>query len=212
MLLREEEYSHATAILSGMEEKTFLFTELEQWFEETYGLRVYDYFCGLTNAGRPRLRLLLWDRDCAGKMKKGANPDERKQRRTAEKFAALCVKYKMHPAYRRPGDFLVTYDTLRDEIQKRVLRECSGEIKSIEAPDIWRVEILFDRVYVFFETDEQRDRHQDDSVCGSIRKKLDAIAERHDPFGAFADGVQCVFTSRQTLDEKYDGSMFYYTR
>ena len=58
MLLREEEYSHATAILSGMEEKTSLFTELEQWFEETYGLRVYDYFCGLTNAGRPRLRLL----------------------------------------------------------------------------------------------------------------------------------------------------------
>lgn len=53
MLLREEEYSHATAILSGMEEKTLLFTELEQWFEETYGLRVYDYFCGLTNAGRP---------------------------------------------------------------------------------------------------------------------------------------------------------------
>ena len=44
MLLREEEYSHATAILSGMEEKTSLFTELEQWFEETYGLRVYDYF------------------------------------------------------------------------------------------------------------------------------------------------------------------------
>ncbi|WP_147581213.1 hypothetical protein [Eubacterium sp. ER2] len=212
MLLREEEYSHAVAVLAGREEKDPLFTELEQWFEETYSLRVYNYFCERTNAGRPRLRLLLWDRDCAGKMKKGANPDERKQRRTAEKFAALCVRHNTHPAYRRPGDFLVTYDTLRDEIQKRVLQRCAGEIRSIEAPDIWRMEILFDRVHVFFETDEQRDCHQADGVCGSIRRKMDAIVERHDPFGAFVDGVQCVFTSRQTLDEKYDGNMFYYTR
>ena len=212
MLLREEEYSHAIAILDGREEKGPLFTELEQWFEETYSLRVYDYFCERTNAGRPRLRLLLWDRDCVGKMKKGANPDERKQRRTAEKFAALCVRHNMHPTYQRPGDFLVTCDTLRDEIPKRALQRCAGEIRSIEAPDIWRVEILFDRVHVFFETDEQKNRHQDDGVCGSIRRKLDAIAERHDPFGAFAEGVQCVFTSRQTLDEKYDGNMFYYTR
>lgn len=82
----------------------------------------------------------------------------------------------------------MTYDTLRDEIQKRVLRECSGEMKSIEASDIWRVEILFDRVYVFFETDEQKNRHQDDNVCGSIRRKLDAIAERHDPFGHLRTG------------------------
>ena len=76
MLLREEEYSHAIAILDGREEKGPLFTELEQWFEETYSLRVYDYFCERTNAGRPRLRLLLWDRDCGLRRKdeKGSEP------------------------------------------------------------------------------------------------------------------------------------------
>ena len=103
MLLREEEYGHAIAVLSGRKEKSPLFRELEQWFEETYSLRVYDYFCGQTSAGRPRLRLLLWDRDCTGRMKRGANLDERKQRRIAEKFAALCARYSMHPAYRSPG-------------------------------------------------------------------------------------------------------------
>lgn len=36
MLLSEEEYRHAAALLSGERKKTPLFADLEQWFEETY--------------------------------------------------------------------------------------------------------------------------------------------------------------------------------
>ncbi len=48
--------------------------------------------------------------------------------------------------------------------------------------------------------------------AGSIRRKCTDIVKKYDVHNAFADGAQCVFSSRQTVDEKYQGSMFYYYR
>lgn len=212
MFLSEKEYGHAVAVLSGKVEKTPFFAEVEQWFKNAFRLQLYDYYCDCTNGGLPRVRLLLWDRGCAGKMKRGAEFDEKKQRRIAGEFANLCRKYDVHSDYHRPQDVFVCYDTLKDEMQKRVLRQCAGELKALEVPDIWRVEIIFDRVHIFFVTDEQEALHRRDGVCGSVKREVEEIVKQKDVFGAFEDGVQCVFTSRQTLDEKYDGKMFYYTR
>lgn len=42
--------------------------------------------------------------------------------------------------------------------------------------------------------------------------KCSYIVKKYDDFNVFPQGANCVFTSRQTLNEKYGGSMFYYTR
>ena len=46
MLLSEREYAHAADILAGHTEKEPLLKELGGWFKDTFGMEVYDYFCG----------------------------------------------------------------------------------------------------------------------------------------------------------------------
>lgn len=52
MLLSEEEYCHAVDLLAGRTEKEPLLQEFEEWFQDAFGLRVYDYICDTANTGR----------------------------------------------------------------------------------------------------------------------------------------------------------------
>ena len=65
------------------------------------------------------------------------------------------------------------------------------------------------KIHVFFETEEQMRDHQEDGTYERIDQKMTAIVRSADKMGVFQDGVKCIFSSRQTLDEKYHGSMFY---
>ena len=213
MLLSEEEYCHAVDLLEGQTEKEPLLQEFEEWFQDAFGLRVYDYICDTANTGRLRLKVVLWDRDCRKKMMRGINPDFRKQKKTAEKFSGLCRKYGLHEAYGRAGDILVCYDTLQDELGKRILEQAADRIKALEGrQDIRRVEILFHTVHIFFETEEQKERHLRDGVCEAADRQVSSIIKEYDRFGAYPEGFRCIFSSLQILNEKYKGNMFYYTR
>ena len=212
MLLSGQEYSHAVDILAGRTGREPLLQEFEEWFEETFGLKVYDYICDVTKAGRVRLKVVLWDKDCRKKLMKGANPDFRKQKKIGEKFSELCRTYRKHEAYYRADGLLVCYDTLQDEIGKRILKQAESRIKAAAEQDIRRVEIIFSSVHVFFETEEQAERHLHDGVCEAVNRQISSIVKEYDCFGAFPEGIRCIFTSLQTLNEKYEGNMFYYTR
>ena len=59
-----------------------------------------------------------------------------------------------------------------------MLRQCAGELKALEIPDIWRVEIIFDRVHIFFVTDEQEALHRRDGVCGSVKREVEEIVKQ----------------------------------
>ena len=135
MLLSEQEYSHAVDILAGRTDREPLLQEFEEWFEETFGLKVYDYICDVTKAGRVRLKVVLWDKDCRKKLMKGANPDFRKQKKIGEKFSELCRTYRKHEAYYRADGLLVCYDTLQDEIGKRILKQAESRIKAAAEQD-----------------------------------------------------------------------------
>lgn len=67
-------------------------------------------------------------------------------------------------------------------------------------------------VHIFYFTDEQIQIHETDGVSNGLCQKCTDIVKVHDKYGVFSKGVSCVFTSKQTLDEKYAGSMFNYTR
>lgn len=68
------------------------------------------------------------------------------------------------------------------------------------------------KVHVFYQTDQQIKDHETDGLSNRIEQICSEIVKRDDAFGVFEQGIKCVFTSKQTLDEKYAGSMFYYTR
>lgn len=212
MFLTEEEYNHTLRLWRNQEYKRPILVELASWFESTFEMPIYNYLCDTTINGLTRLRLVLWNHEYERKMSDGVNLDADKQKKIAKQFAELCNKYNQYPAYHKAENIFVCYETLEDELEKRILRSVASEIKAVSRQDIWKIEIMLESIHVFFETDEQASRHLVDGVCDSINNEMTGILAKYDPFSIYQKGIQCVFTSHQTLDEKYQGSMFYYIR
>ena len=116
MLLNEQQYQHAFHLLCHLEPKSLFLLEFEQWFQQTFHLKLYDYFYDQTHDNQSRLKLLLWNHQECQKMKKGIHFDETKQQKIGKQFVFLCQKYHIHT--KSPS--IITYDTLEDEIRKRI--------------------------------------------------------------------------------------------
>lgn len=212
MFLNDKEYTHVIGLIRKEIQPDPLLIELKIWAEKELQLRVYDYICDYAKSGLKRLRIVLWDHETMRKMYKGANPDSEKQRKFQKIFAELAQKYDVHKEYRNSDSIFVCYETVKDEIQKRVLKLARPEIEKISDPDIWKIEFIFGGIHIFYETDEQVTINAENGKSYAIWKKCTEIAKKYDFCGAFRNGVNCTFTSHQTLDTKYNGSMFYYTR
>ena len=217
MLLSKERYGHALRCLDmrGQEDGTAegrLLRELQEWGRDRGGLELCDYFCDRMESGRLRLTIVLWDTESRKKIMKGANYNEKKQRAFADRFAELSRKYGIYREYWKGWDVFVAFDTLKDEIQSDTAERAEREICALACGDIWRIEVFYGRVHCFYETDAQVLAHEKDGVSKAFRESCGDIVKRYDRYGVFQDGISCTFTSRQTLDEKYDGKMFFYFR
>lgn len=212
MFLTTEQYNETLELMSGNIKPSMLLQDLKAWVQEKYQLEVYNYLCDYTTNGLLRLRLVLWDRWAEDKMHDGPNYDKRKQREVAEKFAELARLYGVHQDYRNADTIFVCYETIRDEIQKDIMKRVSNRIMSIRHPDIWKIDICFGSVHIFYQTDEQIERNKKNGVSEEIKSRCTEIVREYDAFNVFWDGANCVFSSHQTIDEKYAGSMFYYYR
>lgn len=209
MLLSDQQYQSIINMLMGKEEKSEFFVAFERWFQQTFQLKMYGYICDETREGKKRLKIVLWNHDSQKKMKKGINLDVSKQKAILQYFLSLSQKYQLHNGYEQ---CIISYDTLEDEIRKRLLQKVKPQIEAIRRPYIWKIELIFDQVHVFFKTDEQIVACQQTGICDEINQKILDIVKPIDDFHVFDQSFSCVFTSQQTLNEKYNGSMFYYTR
>lgn len=211
MFLTNEQYEHAMQINESIIEPGPLLSEFAFWFNQSYHLKLYDYFCDCPN-GLTRLQLVLWENSSylLFTNDKWRNPDERKIAVIAKKFAELCRKYDVLPDYQNGEKIFVCFESLCDEIEKRVLKLAYEEVKALDIPDLWKVACGSSSFHIFFETDEQAKRHQADGVCDSIRNACSEILKKYDKYNVFDRGASCRYTSRQTLNEKYDGSFGHY--
>lgn len=212
MFLEPKQYEHVIEILSSKIKPEPLLAQLQEWARKELEAEVYDYVCDYAVSGFLRLKIILWDREKCREMHDSGNYDPKKQRKFAVKFAELARNHNVHREYWKADDIFVCYDTIADEIQKRILRNSKAKIMEIKHPDIWSIELIFEGVHVFYQTDQQIKDHEADGLSNRIEQMCSKIVKQDDPFGAYAQGIKCVFTSKQTLDEKYAGSMFYYTR
>ncbi|MBQ4536852.1 MAG: hypothetical protein II994_04445 [Lachnospiraceae bacterium] len=204
------EFKETLDLMSGKRVSGPLFTELKIWVKAAMGVEVYHYFCDTTTNGLLRLRLVLWDFAAERNMHDGPNLDAKKQMAIAKKFSELARFYQIHQDYWQAENIFVCYETLRDEIQKDILKRVRAEIKNIQHPDIWRIEIFFESIHVFYKTDEQIVSNQTNGISDYIRNQCTQLVKRYDWYNAFANGANCIFSSHQTIDEKFHGNMFYY--
>ena len=149
MFMTEPEYKETLDLLSKSKKPNLLLEELDIWAREFLQAVVYNYFCDTTKNGLLRLRLVLWDFATEREMHDGPNLDKTKQRKVAEKFAELARTYQVHQEYWNAEDIFVCYETIRDEIQKDILKRVGAGIRNIRHPDIWKIEIFL-RAYIFF--------------------------------------------------------------
>lgn len=210
MFMTEKEFNKTVDLLSGRVEPGSLLAGLKVWAREDLQVEVYNYFCDHTSNGLLRLRLVLWDNAVERKMCDGPNLDKKKQALIAEKFSQLARLHNVHSEYWDAKDIFVCYETIRDEIQKDILDRAGAGIRNIQHPDIWKIEIFFEGIHIFYETDEQVLRNRENGVSDEIKRQCTQFVKMYDVHNAFPDGANCTFTSHQTLDEKYQGNMFYY--
>ncbi len=198
ILLNEQQYQHAFHLLCHLEPKSLFLFEFEQWFQQTFHLQLYNYFYDQTHDNQFRLKFLLRNHQECQKMKKGIHFDETKQRKIGKRFVFLCQKYHIYT--KSPS--IITYDTLEDEIRKRILKPVQKEIPRIHRPYIWKIEIIFDQVHIFYKTDVQCQICQQTGISQEIKQRILDIVKPFDSFHVSHDNFYCVFTSQQTLNEK----------
>ena len=212
MFLEPKQYEHILDILKDKIQPEPLLIELQNWASKELGIEIYEFVCDYAITGLLRLTIILWDRDEYKKMFHSGNLDAKKQKKIAVKFAELARAHNLYREYWDSKDIFVCYDTVADEIKKHILENNRTKITEIKHPDIWKIEIIFEGIHVFYQNDEQIKMHENDGLSNKIEEMCSGIVKKEDIFHAFGKGVKCVFTSRQTLNEKYHGSMFYYTR
>lgn len=212
MFLEEQEYQHVLALLDKKIEKTPILEGLTLWVKQEFDVDIYDYVCDKTKNGLTRLRIVVWDYAVTERFCNGANYDTKKQRKFQVKFSELARKYDIHPEYHNANTVFVCFETIRDQIAGKLLWSLKDNIYALQKDDIWKISIIFESVHIFYETDAQITAHEEDGTSGSLTEMITEIVKVHDRYQVFKDGVPCVFTSHQTLDEKYKGSMFFYTR
>lgn len=214
MFLSEQEYQHVLDLMDGRVPASSLLMELAAWTQDQFRVKVYDYICDHTVNNLTRLRVVVWDHVAEKAFRQEVNYDKAIQLQFQEKFAALARKYQVHPEYHDAGNIFVCWETVKDQIMGKTLWRSRMEFFNIKLSrdDIWKIEVIFESVHIFYETDAQVEAHARDGVSEELRRRITDIVRLDDKYGVFDQGVSCVFTSHQTLDEKYKGSMFYYTR
>ena len=217
MFLSETEYTQVINLIDKKVMPGPLLSELKAWALNSLQITMYDYICDTTVNGLTRLKIVLWDYEAERAMMDGANLNPEYQKMFAKVFSALARKYDLHPGYHNEKDIFVCYDTIKDEVQKNILKKVRKQIEGLKdsgpwASDVWKIEIIFGGIHIFYETDAQIVQHEEDGISKALREECTRILQSQDSYNAFEKGALCTFTSKQTLDEKYAGSMFYYTR
>lgn len=210
MFMSRQEYDNCLDLLEGRRQKSPLLNELADWAKCELDIDVIDYVCDYAISGQIRLRIVVWDNDDYSKFFKGINYDSRVQKKFQNEFADLAKKYQKHIPYHSADKIFVCCGKIKDEIQEMVLKNAKNEILALQSGDIWKIVVTFGAIHIFYETDKQVKEHEIDGVSEAFRQKCAEIIKKYDFFNTFSKCEACVFTSRQTLNEKYEGNMYYY--
>lgn len=214
MFLSEQEYQQVIALIDGKELPNEFLKKFKNWFKERFQLELYEFFTDHLDNGTPRLRLIIWDYESYRAMhdQKSGNFDPKKQKIIRQEFALLAKENNSYQEFQDEDKVFVCYETIADEIAQRIFMIADKEIMKIKLPDIGKIDICLNTVNIFYLTDQQLKTHKTDGENEEINKLVTNIVKPYDKYGVFNKGIQCVFTSLQTLKEKYDNNLFYYYR
>lgn len=183
------------------------------WFASEFGVRVVFVTRDEIQAGgdETRTRLIVIvetdedrDRLC----------DRFRSVRPGVARACLARLAKVCPGVPVKAAFLVI-DSFADECLVQACSKFLDHDATVIANEyrdrVWRIDGFARTLAVFFRTESDRTQSEVDGTTAAIRQRCFTAVCRYDEFDYLTeDDLRLRFESKETLDRKYDGKLFYY--
>jgi len=199
-----------------------LFQSFVDKIEPMYDLSIlaieYDQIDIGPHKGRPRLNLIFEDQKSSDSIHKDRwtiKPHVKK--RILRTFTESVIEFQEEDSYPTEDTHLIC-DVFADEAKNRTALELiEREGKEIEKKffkhGVWTITGMSKVIVVFFTDEKTKKENRENGVCDSIRNELYSRIRQYDEFHYFTESnLEVHYDSKENLDDKYEGSLFYYFR
>ncbi len=213
MFMEDVQYQHCLDLLDNKKQKSDISKEFSEWTKQEFDINLIEFFCEYDKTCGFRLHLAVWEQQDENKFydenQKLYIKEEIKQKFKG-KFSKLAKKHNVFPEFHDESKYFMIKTSLAEEIREKTLYKASNDIKALRIKNLWHLDASLGTVDIFFETEQQIDQFK---ACGYLDEVHSMILEcvlKYDDYNVFTNEVSCVFTSKQNLDEHYEGRLFYW--
>ncbi len=214
MFLTEEDVNKVIRTVRGITPEDAVLTYMKQYFRDKYDICILDYICSTEKFGPPgqkskRVQFITWDmkesRKCPTAFDMGVRKNVKKV------FARVCQDNALHPDFHDPSNFFPVLTDIESDITERLFKTKRNQLDSAlkSYPQVRKLMYSTPCVHVFYETDEDIVKNEENGLSSEIRNRISDILGEVEGFEGRRPGC-AIFTSLQTLREKYDNNTYYY--
>lgn len=215
MFIEDKELHDIKSLLKGKKKPDAILLGLKKYFAEQFDCEIYAYICDKVTDGRLRLRFIVWDNATRQKFFKSTEKffgvDDKKINAIKAEFSTLCIVNNCYKDYWEPKRYFAVpseiESDLLEEVQNIVHPQISNYLNGIKS--VKEIAFWFGTVHIFYETDADIELNRNNGLSDKIRNVIFQIKKAADEFGVCENGG-VVFSSIQTLNEKFGGSMQHY--
>ena len=214
MFLSEAEVNKVVKTVKGITPEDAVLTDMKRYFHDKYDIEILDYICSTEEFGPPgnkskRAEFVVWDITEAEKCPTAFDMKVRDEVKRV--FAKACREHGLHQDFYDPSKFFPNLTDIESDITDQLIRKKRGIIDHMLRcyPQIRRHQYSGTCVHVFYETDKDIAENEKSGLSSEIRYRVSDILGEYEGFEGRKLGVT-VFTSLQTLREKYDNNTYWY--
>jgi hypothetical protein len=219
VLVDDANFTATLKILRGEQPLPPIFIELKEWMKSRFDVTAYNFIYRELEYDNPdhryELYILLSTTDDYYRMFDNSFYDSKKQEEVSAKFYELARKYEFEDL-ERARNAHVCYNDFSVEMKtgvnshaflfanRRIYEEFSEYA-------IWQICTAFASVVVFYETDEDVRKNEENGVSESIRKIYYEELMEQDEFHVYAGGSFLMrYDSKENLEKNFSGNLYYY--
>ena len=212
--MQHDDLEYVTKIMNGEIPEDRFLKQLKQFFKKNFDVDLIAFICSTCITGK-KVDFYLWDLQSEETFYISTSTfyglDKNKAALIKKEFSRLCRKYKVYPDYYDESNYFVVPLSLKLKLKPLVFDKAERSIRSklSSYPEVKRVYISFAKVFVFYETDNDITLYEDSGLSTKIEDMVYKILNAADEYKVV--DKDCVgFSSIQTLNEKYQGNMYWF--
>lgn len=214
MFLSEAEVNKVLETVRGQTPEDAVLKSMKQYFHDTFDTNILDYICSTEEFGPPgkkskRVQFITWD----GKdMKKCPTATDMAVRNEVKQvFSQVCRENNLHPDFYDPSKFFPVLTEIESDITGMRIKMKQSLLETVlnSYPQIKKHAYSSPCIHVFYETDKDIVQNERNGISSVIRTRVSKTLGEVEGLEGKQLGMT-VFTSLQTLKEKYNDNMYHY--